>query len=147
MSSESCALIFLISCDVPKFSDDKDSCNVGVYISIIALEGVLLKSLESSLKVLIFIIQSIWLSFFFPRIWSIASNIFGFSVTNLLNMFLSPSSDAILSFSNVEFTHYILYINWNLLNFEVSVRFLVVVNWSWWKWSVKFRITVARFPE
>ena len=50
MSSESCALIFLISCDVPKFSDDKDSCNVGVYISIIALEGVLLKSLESSSK-------------------------------------------------------------------------------------------------
>lgn len=50
VSSEIFTLLFLISCDVPKFSDHVDFCNVGICIPMIALEGVLSKSLESSSK-------------------------------------------------------------------------------------------------
>ena len=48
VSSEMFTLLFLISCDVPKFSDHVDFCNVGICIPMIALEGVLSKCLESS---------------------------------------------------------------------------------------------------
>ena len=41
--AENWTLIFLISCVVSKFSNDQDFC-----ISMIAFEGVLLKSLDSS---------------------------------------------------------------------------------------------------
>ena len=46
--TEDCALIFLISCGAPKFSYDKDFCNVGICISITLFEESLSKSLASS---------------------------------------------------------------------------------------------------
>ena len=47
---ESCSLIFVISCDVSKFPDDKDFRNIGVCMSRIAFQRVLSKSLYSSFK-------------------------------------------------------------------------------------------------
>ena len=140
--------MFLISSGVLEFSYDKDFCNVGVCIPIIAFDGVLSKSLESSSKGSKISLLEIlgWVSdIFIEGLAIVKATSFSFYKTNqnVEQLFLLNITFWVISCS-ITSSIRSLCILCTGARFKILYRVSIRTLHFWWIWSLAFKIFLQK---